>query len=175
MRMAAAQPERFGKLVLAASVSGERVPSLPRIPIWRWFLPFWSRVIALNAWRKMFYDRSQVDTGAIRSAYLATARIQGSLDTVWAMWRDLRRDKKIAYGRIRQPVLVLWAEKEQIVPFAGRTLRKLREALPQAEVVIVPRTGHLLLEENPQAANEALRRFLAGRPQEQVAEAVKTA
>jgi pimeloyl-ACP methyl ester carboxylesterase len=32
--------------------------------------------------------------------------------------------------------------------------------LPQAEVVTIPRTGHMLLEENPTAANEALRRFL---------------
>jgi pimeloyl-ACP methyl ester carboxylesterase len=70
------------------------------------------------------------------------------------------------------PTLILWAEKERIIPFPGFGLRWLRKKLPQAEVVAVPRTGHLLLEERPEACTAAIRRFLAGATGEQVREAV---
>jgi pimeloyl-ACP methyl ester carboxylesterase len=58
------------------------------------------------------------------------------------------------------PVLILWAEKERVLPFPDRLLKWLRKRLPDAEVVSVPRTGHMLLEESPEAANAAIRRFL---------------
>lgn len=162
MRMAAEAPERAERLVLVASVSGDRLPTAPRLGVFRGFLPSMARLSALNAWRHMFYDRSQVDLKAIRDGYLAPGRIYGSMNTIWEMWQDAKSDRRIDYSRITMPVLILWAQKERIVPFASYTLRRLRKKLPHADVEVIPRTGHLLLEENPAAANVAIRRFLAG-------------
>jgi pimeloyl-ACP methyl ester carboxylesterase len=78
------------------------------------------------------------------------------------MWKDLRRDKPIVFPRITAPVLVLWAERERIIPFASRTLGRLRKRFPLAQVVTISRTGHLLLEENPEDSNVAIRTFLSG-------------
>jgi pimeloyl-ACP methyl ester carboxylesterase len=162
MRVAEMAPERVEKLILAASVSSDRVPVAPRLGIYRPFLRVGSRLVAASAWRRMFYDRSKLDLKAIRDGYLAPARIRGSTDTVWAMWKDLKADRPIDFSRITAPVLILWAERERIIPFAARTLARLRKHFPKAEVVTVPRTGHLLLEENPDYSNAAIRRFISG-------------
>lgn len=162
MRVAAMAPERVDRLVLAASVTGDRTPLAPRSPLAKFFLPAMLRLVGLTAWRRMFYDSSQVDLQAIRKAYLEPARILGSGNTVWQMWGDRKRDARIDFARITMPVLILWAERERVIPAASLALRRLKKHFPQAEVVTVPRTGHLLLEENPTEANAAIRRFLEG-------------
>ena len=160
MRIAASSPERVERLILAASVSGDRVPLAPRLPFMKAFLPAWGRVTTLTTWRRMFYDRSKVDLEAIRQAYSKPLRIYGTGNTIWEMWADTRKDKHIAYAAITAPVLILWAERERIIPLASVALNRLRKHFPKAEVVRIPRTGHLLLEENPEDSNAAIRRFL---------------
>ena len=59
MRIAATAPERVEKLILAASVSGERAPMAPRVGIFRPLMPAASRIVGVSAWRRMFYDRSE--------------------------------------------------------------------------------------------------------------------
>lgn len=161
MRAAEAEPERVERLVLVASVSGQRVPFAPRLPFIRPFLPGLSRLVMVrNFGKKMFYDPSTVDVEGIRETYLTAARIHGSMNTIWEMWGDVPGDQPIAYSSIWQPVLVLAAEKERVIPFYPRVVAQLRASLPQAEVQTVERTGHLLLEENPEAANAAIRAFI---------------
>jgi pimeloyl-ACP methyl ester carboxylesterase len=161
MRMAAAAPERVEKVILAASVSGERTVLAPRLGLFRVFMPGLARIVAYRAWKNMFYDASQVDTEAIRKAYLAPGRVRGSMNTIWEMWADVPNDPPINYAAITMPVLVLAAEKERIIPLYGRVIQRLQKNLPQARIEIVERTGHLLLEENPGRSNELITGFLA--------------
>jgi pimeloyl-ACP methyl ester carboxylesterase len=168
MRIGAMSPERVKKLILVASAPGMKIWVMPRLPFMRPFLRLTMRV-SLGRYRKrLFYDRKSVDTEAIFAGYLATARIKGSLNTVWEMWNGVRSDGAIDYKRITMPTLILWAERERIIPFPGFALRWLRKKLPLADVATVPRTGHLLLEERPNASNAAIRRFLVGASEEQV-------
>ena len=60
---------------------------------------------------------------------------------------------------IAAPALVIVGEEDTLTPPAES--RKLAEALPTAELVIVPRAGHLANIEQPDAFNAALSRFLA--------------
>lgn len=172
MRVAASAPERVEKLILAASVPGDRLPTLPRLGFARPVAMASARLLALAAWRNMFYDRTKLDTKAIRDAYVATHRIEGTQDALWEMYADARKDKPIQYKRITAPVVILWAERERILPFPSRSLKLLQKHFPDAEIVPIPHTGHLLLEENPAAANAAIRRFLGA--EEPVAETVET-
>ena len=164
MRVAAKAPERVEKLILVASVPGIKPWLMPRVGFLRPLLRPAARLTAVSAWNRMFYDPAKLDTAAIRREYLKPMRIQGTGNTVWEMWRDVRQDPVVEWKRLTMPALIMWAEKERIIPFHGRAFRHLQKKLPQAEVVVIPRTGHLLLEENPEDANEALRRFLAGQP-----------
>jgi pimeloyl-ACP methyl ester carboxylesterase len=161
MRMAAAAPERVEKLILAASVSGERTPVAPRLPFLRRILPGLSRLMAARAWKNMFYDPSQLDTESIHQAYLGPAHLHGSINTIWQMWEDVPRDPPIDYAAITMPTLILAAEKERIIPLYPLVLNRLQQHLPHAQVATVEHTGHLLLEENPSRANELIRDFLA--------------
>lgn len=160
-RAAELAPERVEKLVLVATAPGYPLWLGPRLPFMRAFMPGFARLARRNARKNLFYDPKSVDIDAIMAEYEKPGRIYGSLNTVWQMWDAVRKQPKIDHSKITMPVLVLWGEKERILPFDQRLLRWLRKRLPNAEVVTIPRTGHMLLEENPTAANEALRRFLA--------------
>lgn len=62
------------------------------------------------------------------------------------------------YATLGMPVLLLWGQEDTITPLArAEALKKL---LPSAELVTLPRTGHIPTIENPQAFREALLRFL---------------
>jgi pimeloyl-ACP methyl ester carboxylesterase len=171
MRIAAMSPERVEKLILAATANGMKMWVMPRLPFMKPVLNFFIRASAPRHTRRLFYDNSAVDHKEIIEGYRQTHRIKGSRNTVWEMWNGIRADKPIEYKRIRMPTLILWAEKDLILPLPGLGLWWLRRKLRHAEVVKIPRTGHLLLEERPDAANAALRRFLQGASEEQVREA----
>jgi pimeloyl-ACP methyl ester carboxylesterase len=157
MRMAALSPERVEKLILVASVSSDRLPSLPATPLLKPFLPALARLTSHLLLRRSVYDRTFI-TLEMREGYLAPMRIRGSRDGLYQMLRDGRKDKKVDFSRITQPVLLLSAAAEKIVP--GFALARIRSRLPQAEVVVIENAGHLLLEEQPDACNAAILNFL---------------
>ena len=163
MRMASMAPDRVVRLVLAGSVSGDRLPSLPVTPLAKPFLPAMTRFTSLITLRRSVHDPSHF-TPEVREAYLAPMRLKGSINGLYQILHDGRSDKKIDYSRITQPVLVLWADEEKIVPRVA--LRKIQQHLPQSEVVTIDNAGHLLLEEQPDACNAVIRRFLAAPPTE---------
>jgi pimeloyl-ACP methyl ester carboxylesterase len=162
-RAAELAPERVEKLVLVATAPGYPLRLGPRLPFMRAFMPGFARLARRNARKNLFYDPKSVDIDAIMAEYEKPGRIYGSLNTVWQMWDGVRKQPKLDHSKITMPVLVLWGEKERVLPFDQRLLRWLRKRLPQAEVVTILRTGHMLLEENPTAANEALQQFLDDR------------
>ena len=160
MRIAAGWPERVEKLVLAASVSGERIPTLPVTPLIKPLLSLFARLFGRWLFRRMFYDPRNA-TNEVLGAYRAPARIRGSRDATYQVVRDFRRDKAVPFERIAAPVLILWAARERIVPRWG--LRRLRKHFPRADVITIERAGHLLLEEQPENCNDAIRHFLTGK------------
>jgi pimeloyl-ACP methyl ester carboxylesterase len=171
MRIAAAHPDRVEKLILVASAPGIKLWLLPRMSLFRPALNVFIRVSLPRYAGRLFYDRKAVDAKGTIEGYRQTGRIKGSRNTIWEMWNGVRNDPAIDYKRIRMPTLILWAEKDRILPFPGIALLWLRNKLRRAEVVKIPRTGHLLLEERPEAADAAILRFLQGASEEQVREA----
>lgn len=73
---------------------------------------------------------------------------------------DLRYTDEVQkrYGEIRCPVQVLWGEQDGWIPIQrGRELAGL---IPDARFVAVPRSGHLMQEDAPEAIVLALSEFL---------------
>ena len=161
MRMAANHPERVDKLVLAASVSGDRIPMLPVTPLIKPFLWLFARIFGRTIFRRQFYDPRNATEQALE-AYRRPLRIKGTGDAVYQTIRDGQREKPVDTSGVTQPVLILWASHERILP--RFTLSRLRKRFPLAEVVTIDRAGHLLFEEQPEASNAAIRRFLTGAP-----------
>ncbi len=162
MRMAELAPERVGRLVLAASVPGRRLPIAPRVSFLRRLVGPIARFVAARSWNRLFFDSKRPDLPQIREEYLKPMRIYGTASTFWGMWEGVRHDQPIDFSRLTMPVLILWAEKERVLPFPGRALRWLQEHLPHAVTEHVPASGHMLLEEQPALVNAAIRRFLDG-------------
>ena len=161
LRIAAGWPERVERVVLAASVSGDRIPTLPVTPLIKPLMWLFGRLFGRRLFRRMFYDKRKA-TREVLDAYRRPLRIKGTGDAVYQLLRDGRREKPVDSTRITAPVLILWAAAERILPWG--TLGRLRRRFPRAAVVTIDRAGHLLLEEQPEASNAAIRRFLAGDP-----------
>jgi pimeloyl-ACP methyl ester carboxylesterase len=64
-------------------------------------------------------------------------------------------------ARIKVPTLLLWGEKDGVIPI-GNATAFLRD-LPQASLVRLPNLGHVPFEEDPVASFVPLRLFLSGK------------
>ncbi len=69
-----------------------------------------------------------------------------------------RPDSTPFLRNISVPVLVIASDDDQIAPAAG--MREMARAIPGAQFVLIPESGHLSPLEQPQAFNTALRAFL---------------
>ena len=71
------------------------------------------------------------------------------------------RDPAATLARIKVPTLLLWGEKDAMIPisYAAKYLRDL----PNAILTPLPNLGHAPFEEDPAASLEPLERFLADR------------
>ena len=87
-----------------------------------------------------------------RKALVQTARqiIPSDLDVLTAR-----------YSEIRHPTLLLWGEEDAIVPLdIGR---RLHDAIPNSQLVILSDTGHVPQEERPQATLGEIEAFMSRR------------
>lgn len=67
-------------------------------------------------------------------------------------------DTRAVHANIRVPTLILAGQHDKIVPPAAAAA--LRTAIPGAQLVTIPGTGHLSGQEDPRAYNHALQAFL---------------
>jgi pimeloyl-ACP methyl ester carboxylesterase len=56
------------------------------------------------------------------------------------------------------PSLVIGAEQDQAIPVEES--RNLAERLPNASLCLIPEAGHMVMMEQPEAVNSALKKFL---------------
>jgi len=71
-----------------------------------------------------------------------------------------RPDARVHLARLQCPVLVMCGDSDQLTP--PECSREIASLVPAAELVIVPRCGHMLTMEQPQIVSQALQRWLAG-------------
>src|SRR5581483_157313 len=86
-------------------------------------------------------------------------RIRGSAACTIKMAIDSRHERPLDPEAIGTRTLLLWGEADRIVPL--RIAHDLHRRLPDARLEVLPRAGHLPLEEQPAAATETIERFLA--------------
>ena len=69
-----------------------------------------------------------------------------------------RRDARLHLPSVRCPTLVVCGEKDQLTP--PLLSREIAGLVPGAQLVLLPRCGHMLTMEQPAAVNAALRDWL---------------
>ena len=155
-------PERVRKVVLISSTAGPRPGSLPRKPAFDYaaeirrlkepidpdspfMIAWWASPKPVNA---EFIRRQRRDAAAIPLAVWLAVLDQG------AGFSDLQR----GLPKLTAPALLIWGSDDPIMEEEGR--QTLREALPHAQVRILPGLGHNPFWEDPQAVADVVNRFL---------------
>jgi len=114
---------------------------------------------------KSFISEKEKATPAWQQLYRQPLQLEGSYQNVAAWLPELlaRRghsasDLPDAYGRINWPVTLLWGETDTITPLSqGEHLQRL---VPGAQLLRIPRAGHIPQIEEPELFQEALARIL---------------
>ena len=111
-------------------------------------------------WNVFAADKNHSIPEAERQAYTEAYAKPGRMRAAWtyfASWPELAKDfAKLSQTRLTIPVLSIGGEKSLGNQLAAQT----RLVADKVSVVVLPNTGHWILEEQPQATTEALVKFL---------------
>ncbi len=162
------EPSRIKKLVLIDSAGyPQKLPwfiRLARIPganslATRLLSPRFATALVL---RKCYYDKAKITEEQINT-YAYFGSLPGAAAAVRQTARQvIPRDMEAfisKYKTIDVPVLVIWGAEDEVVPL--EIGRQFKRDIPQAELVVLPRCGHIPPEEEPEATKEAVMGFLA--------------
>jgi pimeloyl-ACP methyl ester carboxylesterase len=165
-------PERVSALILvdAAGIPVKRddddVPlafKIARMPVisqaMRYVLP---RSLVEEGVRKVFVDQSKV-TEEMIARYFDLSLHEGNRDATRMRFASYAsRDEETfaaRLGEIEVPVLVMWGDKDGLIPVSAAYAFK--ERIPQAELAIFENAGHVPMEEVPGESAAAVRAFLS--------------
>lgn len=161
---AAAAPERIRRLILVDAVSlPYSVPIKGRLPL----IPMIGDLLFRLYGEGMFIDYFKHDV------FLDPQK--ADLDKIKALYRFFAGDRSFALdalratadpapveavvGKITCPTLVLWGEKDGLVPLGVG--ERLASSIKNAKLSVIGECGHTPLEECPEPAVEEIRKFLA--------------
>jgi 3-oxoadipate enol-lactonase len=102
------------------------------------------------------YERKPELVDRVRTIMNHTS-IEGVLGDLISMKE--RPDSTPLLSQIRLPTLILAGADDQIIPL--KETQSMQASIPEARLVVIPGTGHLLNLENPEAFNQAVRDFLS--------------
>jgi pimeloyl-ACP methyl ester carboxylesterase len=161
-------PERVQALVLVAPAVYEggapgfiqpllRLPQVRRLGpfLVRWALPRLGVQGVLSAW----YDPEAIPEEVLEG-YQRPLRADNWDRALWELTLASRRLDTARLSEITVPTLVITGDSDAIVPPANS--QRLAEELPNAQLIMIPRCGHLPQEEHPAAFLAAVEAFLAG-------------
>ena len=182
MCLAAARPELFGDRVAGVALVSTSAGDLRRGPFERVRPGMLSAALA-GAWfverarallppthprhremvRDFLYGADATDEMVLAGARLMHASTVRAFATFLPALGDHDKHGELA-ALSRVPVEILVGDTDKLTP--QRHSRKLAEALPHAEVHVLPRTGHMLTQERPRRVADVLERLAAaaGRP-----------
>lgn len=117
-----------------------------------------NRRFAARSVREAYYRPNLVTPEEI-AGYLHPASVPGSARSLAAILQQV--DFGAAAGRlgeVRQPTLIIWGENDPWVPVAHA--HRLRQLLPNSELVTFPDCGHVPPEEQPDRFHQVVIPFL---------------
>lgn len=161
---AALHPERVTRLVLV-SPDGFASPGFAydrpaETPLMMQALPYVAPRGMLKANLAAAYARPDVLTETTLTRYRDMMLAPGVRRAMLARMRQtILRDPRPTLARIEAPTLLLWGEKDAMIPISNAA-DYLRD-LPRARLIRLPNLGHLPFEEDPAGSLPAVERFLS--------------
>jgi len=166
---AATAPERVGKLVLMApdgfAGPGREHGKAPKVPLVARLLPFVLPDRLLRPMLARAYGDPSVLTEAVYARYRDMLLAPGVRRAILArVGQSVLPEPEPLLRRIRAPTLLVWGEKDALVPFSNAA--DYAAALPDSATVSFPELGHVPQEEAPARSLGPVRAFLDRREQE---------
>lgn len=161
---AAAHPDRVDKLVLVApdgfASPGFEYGKAPSVPaaarLMRYTLP---RILLRMSLEPAYGDPARLSEATV-DRYYALMLAPGVRDALLArMAQTVREPPEPMLRRIAVPVLLVWGEKDQMIPVANAA--DYLNALPDARLASFAELGHVPQEEAPAQSLVPVREFLA--------------
>lgn len=164
-RLAATYPDRIDKLVLISpdgfASPGYDYGKTPVVPatmgLMRYVLP---KPLLRASLRPAYGDPSALRPETVTRYYDLMLAPGGRNVLLERLKQGVLTDPRPFLHRIQAPVLLLWGERDGMIPIANA--RDYLQALPNARLVTYPRLGHVPQEEDPDGFIGALRTFLQG-------------
>lgn len=163
-QFAATHPERVDRLVLISpdgfASPGFEYGKKPRVPalvkLMRSVLP---TVLVRMSLAPAYGDPARL-TPALVARYRDLMLAPGVRDAMLArMAQAVPENPEPLLRRIQAPTLVVWGEKDAMIPFSNA--QDYLRAVPHAQLVSLPALGHVPFEEAPAQSLEPVRRFLS--------------
>jgi len=161
---AAEEPGRVDKLVLMApdgfAGPGREYGKAPKVPFVARLLPFVLPDRLLRPMLARAYGDPAVLTEDVYARYrdmLLAPSVRSAI--VARVGQSVLADPEPILRRIQAPTLLVWGEKDALVPFDNAA--DYVKALPDSAVVSFPELGHVPHEEAPVRSLEPVRAFLA--------------
>jgi pimeloyl-ACP methyl ester carboxylesterase len=111
--------------------------------------------------KKCYYDNDKITDEQI-DTYAYYGSLPGAREAVTATARQIMPEDIEAvtarYKTIQVPVLIIWGAEDEVVPVAVG--KKFKRDIPDAELVILPKCGHIPPEEEALKTNQLIAAFL---------------
>jgi pimeloyl-ACP methyl ester carboxylesterase len=166
--MAATRPERIKNLILVAPVNpwskhGLWITKILATKLGR--LGFEKLTPAIEALSQMWVNRLYGDPGRVSPGTVEGYRAPSSLPGSWTYGLDIIKhwhsDLRLLaddYGRISQPTLLMWGDKD--IAVYSSSAEEIKKRIPHAKLELFSGVGHLPYEEVPEEFNRTLLKFL---------------
>jgi pimeloyl-ACP methyl ester carboxylesterase len=152
--LAVHHPERIKRLVLLAPI-GLRIPGHTVADMFGM-----TREELIEA---LYHDRALGEAAMPEDADMDTIMQAFKESTAFARiaWNPFCANPKLErrLGRITSPTLVLWGDDDRLVSIEHG--RRYAERIPNAELKVIPDSGHALLDEQPEAVVNEIGAFLS--------------
>lgn len=156
-------PEKIEKLVLL-DPSGFPFKSTPmvikmaKIPVLNNFIRYVTpRSFIEKNIKEVYYDHSLIKDSTIDRYYDLTL-FEGNRTAFIDRAYIEREDYRDRLSLISAPTLILWGENDNWIPVSDAA--RFKAAIKNAQVVIMPKTGHVPMEERPQESLAVVTAFL---------------
>ncbi|MBT9330782.1 alpha/beta fold hydrolase [Paracidobacterium acidisoli] len=169
LQFAATYPGRVRSLILQAPANPFSDLADPRIQFFSgkfgqrlaYCIPFLPRPFLNLALGRMYADSSRIVPGAL-DLYMSSLAIPGTVDhvlNILSRWQEDMQTLEALLPLLRQvPTLLLWGSDDRAVSLDSAY--RLMEILGNARLEILPHTGHLPYEEDPELFCTVVQRFL---------------
>jgi pimeloyl-ACP methyl ester carboxylesterase len=164
MHAAKKSPKRIKKLILLGCCSyvkraNRSLIACSYLPFFTWGMRNWIQKKDVKQNLLAVLHDSKLVTQELIDGYSKPISEKAFIDSLIRLLRHREGDMSSdQLKQIEQPVLMLWGKEDKVMPV--KTGYKLKQDLPNAELIVYEKCGHLLMEEKPKEISREIILFI---------------